>query len=130
MSRQPFEPTNKQREHVETLTGLMVPQETVARIIGIDTKTLRKYFRTELDNGAENTIASLKSVIYSAAEKGSLRAASYLLDRMGVWPTPENAGTAQQHELKINVVGGLAAVQQEHKPNGHATPSNGAAEEL
>jgi hypothetical protein len=117
--RPPFEPTDKQREHVETLTGLMVPQETVARIIGIDKKTLRKYFRAELDNGAENTVANLKSVIYAAADKGSLRAASYLLDRMGAWPKPESAGTAQQQELKIHVVGGLAAVQQEPKPNGH-----------
>lgn len=121
MSRQPFEPTPHQRQQVEELTGLMISQEVVARCLQIDLKTLRKYFRDELDNGKENTVKNLKLIIFNAAKSGSLRATSYLLDRMGVWPTPDNA-PAQQHELKINVVGGLATVQQEPKPNGHDTP--------
>ena len=96
------------RENVEVLVGLMVPEATVARTMGIDVKTLKKHFREELDHGHERTVSKLKSIIHAKAREGSIRAATYLLDRMGVWPDPEN-GAAAPHELKIHVIGGLAA---------------------
>jgi hypothetical protein len=121
MSRPRFEPTAHQRQQVETLTGLMINQETIARNLQIDLKTLRKYFRVELDHGRENTVKTLKSVIFNAANNGSIRAASYLLDRMGIWSTPENDAVLRdgRNGTTIIIRGGLAAVQQEPKPNGH-----------
>jgi hypothetical protein len=104
-----FVPTEKQREQVETLAGLMVPQETIARFLEIDSKTLRKYFRNELDNAREKIIGRLKGVLYQTAmQDGSIRAASYLLDRMGAWPVPENAAGAPQQVI-VRVHGGTAS---------------------
>jgi hypothetical protein len=119
--RPPFEPTAKHREQVEALTGLMVPQASVARFLDIDVKTLKRYFRDELDHGREHTVGKLKAIIYAAARQGSIRAATYLLDRMGVWPEPEN-GAAAPHELKIHVIGGLAAATSGPPP--HASSSH------
>jgi hypothetical protein len=38
MSRQPLEATAKQRDEIEALNGLLVPQETVARFLDIDAR--------------------------------------------------------------------------------------------
>lgn len=111
MSRQPFEPTQKQRENVEILIGLMVPQEVVAHLLEIDAKTLRKHFRVELDHGHARTVSKLKAIIFGAARSGSIRASCYLLDRMNVWPIPENGAAQQQQQpMVIRVVGGAASV--------------------
>lgn len=85
--RPTFEPTAKHREQVEVLSGLFVQQATVAHLLDIDAKTLRKHFRAELDHGGERTVAKLKAIVFAAAKQGSLRACCYLLDRMGAaWP--------------------------------------------
>jgi hypothetical protein len=123
MSKPAFVPTEKQREQVETLAGLLVSQETIARFLEIDGKTLRKYFRAELDYGRERVVGKLKTVLFHAASRdGSIRAASYLLDRMNVWPQPENAPDA--HKLQIVVRGGIGSVQ--HEIEGQADDATGA----
>ena len=112
MRKPPFVSTQKQRDQVETLTGLLIPQETVARFLEIDVKTLRRYFRNELDHGRERVIAKLKGVLFEAASRqGSIRASTYLLDRMGIWPAPENAAAAPQ-QVQVIVRGGLAAIEE------------------
>jgi hypothetical protein len=72
--RPTFEPTAKHREQVEVLSGLFVQQATVAHLLDIDAKTLRKHFRAELDHGGERTVAKLKAIVFAAAKQGSLRA--------------------------------------------------------
>lgn len=125
MSRQPFVPTPKQRDQVEALTGLLVPQETVARFLEIDVKTLRKHFRSELDHGREKVAAKLKGVLFhAAAREGSVRAATYLCDRMGLWPVPETAA-AEPQQLRVVVTGGLRAVEEEITVPGRQRPPGG-----
>lgn len=85
--RPPFKPTEKQRDMVIGLTGLFVAPDVIARMIndgeGIDVRTLRKYFSRELEIGRENTVAGLKATMLGHAQRGSIRAAQYLLDRLG-----------------------------------------------
>jgi hypothetical protein len=57
MPAPPFVPTEKQREQVEALAGLLVPQQTIGRFLEIDAKTLRKYFRAELDHGHQKVVS-------------------------------------------------------------------------
>jgi hypothetical protein len=77
--------------------------------------------QTAHHHGREHTLGKLKAIIYAAARQGSIRAATYLLDRMRVWPEPEN-GAAAPHELKIHVIGGLAAATSGLPP--HASSSH------
>lgn len=85
--RPPFKPTEKQRDMVIGLTGLLVAPDVIARMIndgeGIDVRTLRKYFSRELEIGRENTVAGLKATMLGHAQRGSIRAGIYLLDRLG-----------------------------------------------
>jgi len=76
--RPAFEPTGEQRNMVETLSGLGIPQEQICLLIinpttgkPIDLKTLHKHFRDELDTGlakANSTIA--QSLFKHATGKG------------------------------------------------------------
>jgi hypothetical protein len=84
--RPEFVPTDEQRALVERLTGLLVPQKEIARDWfppnGISPMTLKKHFKRELAYGREKTASSLKARILRAAENGSLRAMTYLTDRL------------------------------------------------
>jgi DNA-binding CsgD family transcriptional regulator len=47
----PMEFTKQQRDFVEAMAGFSIPQEDIARVIGIAVDTLRAHFRDELDLG-------------------------------------------------------------------------------
>ena len=49
--QEPHEPTAESRKLVESTSGLGLPHEQIAILVGIDDKTLRKYYRAELDAG-------------------------------------------------------------------------------
>lgn len=49
--RPPFAPTPAQRKQVETLSGYGIPQDDIARSVGISKPTLLAHFRDELDLG-------------------------------------------------------------------------------
>jgi hypothetical protein len=50
--RPSFEPSQSQRQMVQTMAGCGVPEADIAAVIGIAPKTLRKHFRQELDTGS------------------------------------------------------------------------------
>lgn len=86
MGHPSFMPTPEQRKLVVVLVGMTVPQKTIASLIGekgITENTLVKHFRRELDIGKEHFIANLKALVVLSAQSGSVRAQTYLLDRLG-----------------------------------------------
>jgi len=58
MARPRHQPEPFHRRQVEAMSGYGVPEADIARIIGIDPKTLRKHYRQELDQG--HTKANVK----------------------------------------------------------------------
>jgi transcription initiation factor TFIIIB Brf1 subunit/transcription initiation factor TFIIB len=52
-------PTEENRRMVEVLSGYGVSQADIARVVGIDEKTLRLRYATELDSGAAKVQAKL-----------------------------------------------------------------------
>ncbi len=62
-----FEPTDRMRGLVEGYASVGTPQPMIARVIGIDAKTLRKHFRDELDLSAARAIARVKQGLFFAA---------------------------------------------------------------
>ena len=98
-------PSEEQRHLVQVLAGMGVPQMTIARLLnkhgGIDHRTLKKHFAVELEHGREALIASLKTDIVKAAKSGSVRAQTWLLERLDpanfgriYRPSPEDIPTA------------------------------------
>src|SRR5712692_7138663 len=60
MARTAFVVNDALREKVRHLSGLGVPQDDIAKIVGCAPKTLRKRFRNELDRG----VAEANAMIY------------------------------------------------------------------
>src|SRR6266852_3635705 len=79
MARPKFEGTAEQRRTVEALAAYGIPEEELARTIGehgIDPKTLRKYFRHELNVGATKDNSAVAQTAYQMATSGKYPAAT------------------------------------------------------
>jgi len=77
--RPPFTPTEQQRQTVEVLVAHGNGERVIAKVIGIDRKTLSKHFRDELRDGREMLTAHMGLAIVRAALAGDWRAAAYWL---------------------------------------------------
>ncbi len=49
MGRPSYRPDETSRRQVEAMAGYGIPEADIAKVIGIDAKTLRKHYRSELD---------------------------------------------------------------------------------
>jgi hypothetical protein len=63
-------PTDETRKLVETSSGLGLPHESIAVLVGIDDKTLRKYYRNELDSGKAKAHVKIAQTLYQKATAG------------------------------------------------------------
>jgi hypothetical protein len=94
----PFEPTKQQRDLVEALVGYGVPYREICRLVpnprtgkSIDTKTLMRAFRTELDVGATKANAKVAESLFKQATSGNVTAQIWWTKcRMG-WREPPAA---------------------------------------
>ena len=59
MGRRAHRPDERGRRQVEALAAYGVPEHHIARVVGIDPKTLRKHYRNELDLGATKATAKV-----------------------------------------------------------------------
>jgi len=64
------EPTPETRKLVESSSGLGLPHESIAVLVGIDDKTLRKHYRQELDLGKAKAHGQIAKTLYSKALGG------------------------------------------------------------
>ena len=73
MSKPLHQPTEKTRAEIVALRSYGVPIKEVAAYIGIDDKTLYKYYRDELENSAIKANANVGKFLYQAASGQSLK---------------------------------------------------------
>ena len=66
--RPAYQPSEKDRRIAEALAGWGIPQERIARVIGVDPKTLRKHFPEELDVGSAKLEAQLAQNLLRIAQ--------------------------------------------------------------
>lgn len=74
MSRKPHEPNDALRQTVSLHTTVGTDQETIARILGIDAKTLRKHYRDELDLAMAKANATIGGSLFNKAKSGDTAA--------------------------------------------------------
>lgn len=67
MGRPAHKPDEAQRRQVEALAGYGVPEAEIGGMIGIDAKTLRKYYRQELSHGHTKANAKVAENLYRKA---------------------------------------------------------------
>ena len=97
MGRRAHQPDQGTRRQVEAMAGFGVPEHAIARVVGIDAKTLRKHYREELDTGQIKATAKVAESLFRKATgdgSQSVTAAIFWLKTRGGWRE-----TTQDHRV-------------------------------
>lgn len=113
----PHEPTDKTRAEVSALYSFGIPQEDIARYIGVDAKTLRKYYRDELDNSVTKANAAVGRFLYQNATGNTLKDGASHADcvRAAMFWAKTRMGWSETHKLEHS------------SPDGSMTPRDSSA---
>lgn len=95
----PHEPTQETRQKVRTMYAVGITQEDLAQFLNIDSKTLRKYYREELDTSLIQANAAIGGSLYAKAKAGDTSAI--------IWWEKTRAGKSDKLAL------------DNHYPDGH-----------
>jgi hypothetical protein len=91
--RPKFVPTHDQRVKVETMAAYGVPQQQIAKEIGIDPTTLRERFRYELDMAEPKMLSMVTQSLFQKAignGPSAVTAAIFILKARAGWrDTPQ-----------------------------------------
>jgi hypothetical protein len=85
MGRRAHQPDPALRRQVETMTAYGIPETEIARVIGIDPKTLRKHYRTEIDTGVTKANAQVAEFLFASAKNGNVTAQIFWLKTRAGW---------------------------------------------
>ena len=84
-------PTEAQRQTVQLHTMVGTTQADIARVLDIDEKTLRKYYRDELDLAKSKANATIGGALFNKAKGGDTAAMIFWMKTQAKW--------AERHEL-------------------------------
>jgi hypothetical protein len=88
MARPAHRPEPFLKRQVEAMAAYGVPEDKIARVVGIDAKTLRKHYRDELDTGQTKANSKVAESLYrKATGEGaqSVTAAIFWLKTRAQW---------------------------------------------
>ena len=98
-------PNAENKRLVETSAGLGLPHEQIGALIGIDDKTLRKHYRTELDVGKAKASAQIAKTLFNKAQGGDTTALIWWTKAQMRWAETQKQehsgidGAAIQHSV-------------------------------
>lgn len=104
MPQKPFSPTDKDKALVQTMAAVGVPQKDIAKVIGCDEKTLRKYFPEELELGMIKANATVGRFLYQQAQVNLTAAIFWAKCRMGWKEKQEIEHTGKDGTALIPVI--------------------------
>jgi hypothetical protein len=110
MGRPKYQPDAKARAQVEAMAAYGAPQEDIARVVGVDAKTLRKHFREELDTGHVKANARVaESLFRKACADGpnAVTAAIFWLKTRAGWKETSVVESVTRHEDAIAALDAL-----------------------
>lgn len=102
-----YQPSKEQRDTVTIMVGMYVEKTTIARLIcdgGLPMETFEKYFAHEIAHGKHEFLASVKGMLVRAAQGGSVRAMTYLLDRIGGPEFKPRGSDEDRRQMEIPVI--------------------------
>ena len=85
MSRRPHEPSDASRQLVNIHSTIGTRHDTLARLIGIDVKTMYKYYRDELDLGMARANAVIGGALFNKAKNGDTTAQIFWMKTRCGW---------------------------------------------
>lgn len=83
--RQPHQPTEGTRQTVQLHTTVGTPQKVLGQILGIDVKTLRKYYRDELDLALAKANATIGGALFNKAKGGDTSSMVFWMKTRAGW---------------------------------------------
>jgi hypothetical protein len=96
-----FKPDDGQRRLVEALRANGVAVATIAAILQIDPKTLRRAFKRELVNGKDQIVVRLGAVVVRSGLQGDWRAAlAWLARHTEEWRNVEVVWSVASYALR------------------------------
>ncbi len=81
----PHQPTSEGRELVKLHAIVGTRQEVIAGLLGIDEKTLRKYYRKELDHSKAQANAVIGGALFNKAKAGDTAAQIFWMKTQAGW---------------------------------------------
>ena len=84
------EPTEATRQTVQLHTTVGTDQATIARVLEIDDKTLRKYYRDELDLAKCKANATIGGALFNKAKSGDTAAMIFWMKTQAHWRETNN----------------------------------------
>jgi len=97
------EPTPEIQARVKVMVTAGLSHDRVAAVLGMDKKTLYKYYRMELDAGKEEALTNNTASLISAARKGNTAAMIYVQKCLGGAAWREKQETEHTGDVRITV---------------------------
>jgi len=85
MPRPQHSPTHESRQLVQLHATIGTTQETIADILGIDAKTLRKHYRHELTQSMAKANAQIGGALFNKAKGGDTAAMIFWMKTRAGW---------------------------------------------
>jgi len=90
ITKPPHEPTEATRQTVQLHTMVGTTQSDIARVLDIDEKTLRKYYRDELDLAKAKANATIGGALFNKAKTGDTSAMIFWMKTQAGWRESTN----------------------------------------
>ena len=78
-------PTDATRQTVQLHATIGTPQDVIARVLGIDAKTLRLHYRDELDLATARANATIGGALFNKAKNGDTAAQIFWMKTRAGW---------------------------------------------
>ncbi len=97
-------PDGDTRRMVSELAGVGIRQDEIARIIGIDSRTLRKHYNDELDNAAVKKNLEVANRLYEKALEGDVASMIFWLKTRARWKDTQQHDVNHSGDIKVKYV--------------------------
>ena len=104
--RPPYKPNDRDRQTVSVMVAAGIQQENIARCIGengVDLKTLKKYYKEELETSADKANAKVAQSLFQQATNGNTSAAIWWSKSRKGWKETVKNENENSGDLTINI---------------------------
>ena len=105
-TKPPHAPTDAQCQTVQLHTTVGTIQPVIAQLLGITEKTLRKYYRDELDLSRAKANATIGGALFNKAKGGDTTAMIFWMKTQAGWKETsivEGSGPNGEHLHKVGI---------------------------
>ncbi len=115
-----YTPTDKDRAMVKALAVQGLPQKRIAAVIGVNQRTLTKYFKEELERAKDEFIGLCVNKLWTLVNKGNAAAIFFALKTQAGWREKgdDDESKAQPTTLILNISRGERRKHDDYSNSG------------